>query len=97
MMSSMVVRGYKSVDVTHPRGGYRKPFVITTPIFDHRDGHYVKPNKVVLKYLDFRKDDDPDAHVRMFNFAIKANAKTFEKYIINALSYAKRYGIRPVP
>jgi hypothetical protein len=43
---------------------------------------------VALKYLDFRKNVDPDAHVRMFNFVIKTNAKTFEECIINALSYA---------
>ncbi len=28
-------------------------FVVTGPILDHRNGHYVKPNKVGLKYHDF--------------------------------------------
>jgi hypothetical protein len=46
---------------------------------------------IALKYPDFKKDVDPNAHVRMFNFVIKANAKTFEKYIINAFSYMLTY------
>jgi hypothetical protein len=32
---------------------------------------------VALKYLDLKKDVDLDVHVRMFNFVVKANAKTF--------------------
>jgi hypothetical protein len=50
----------------------------------------VKPNKVALKYLDFKKDVDLDAHVKVFNFAVKENAKTFEEYIINSFSYTLR-------
>jgi hypothetical protein len=49
----MAIGGYKSVDAMHPRGGYREPIVVTAPILDHRDGHYVRPNGVDLKYLDF--------------------------------------------
>jgi hypothetical protein len=45
---------------------------------------------VALKYLDFKKDVDPDVHVRMFNFAVKVNAKISEKFIINAFSYMVR-------
>jgi hypothetical protein len=41
---------------------------------------------VVLKYLDFKKDIDPNAHDEMYNYVIKANTETFEKYIINAFS-----------
>jgi hypothetical protein len=89
-MSSMVVGGCKSVDDVYSRRGYREPVVIAPPIIDHKYGHYVKPNKVALKYLDFKKDVDPIVHVRMFNYVIKVNAKTFEKYIINAFSYMLR-------
>ncbi len=49
LMNSMVARGYKSVNVVHPREGYRKPIVITTPNLDHKNGHYVRPNRVALK------------------------------------------------
>jgi hypothetical protein len=42
---------------------------------------------IVLKYLDFKKDVDLDGHVKVFNFVVKANAKTFEEYIINAFNY----------
>jgi hypothetical protein len=53
LMSSMAIRRYKSVDVANPKGGYQKSFAITAPILDHKDGHYVKPSMVALKYLDF--------------------------------------------
>jgi hypothetical protein len=55
LMRSMVVGGCRSINVVHSRGGYREPFVIMAPIFDYKDGHYVKLNKVTLKYLDFKK------------------------------------------
>jgi len=42
---------------------------------------------VAFKYPDFIKDANPNAHVRVFNFIIKKNAKTFEEYIINAFNY----------
>jgi len=74
----------------HSRRGYQKPIVITAPISCPKNGHYVKPNRVAFKYTDFKKDVDQNAHVRMFNFTIKANAKTFEKYIINSFSYMVR-------
>ncbi len=53
LMSSMFVGRYKSVDAMNLRGGYQEPFVVITPIFDHRDGHYVRANMVVLKYPNF--------------------------------------------
>jgi hypothetical protein len=87
LMSLMATRGYRNANVAHPRGGYRELIVVTAPIIDHRNGHYVKPNKVAFKYFDFKKDVDTNAHVRMFNFAIKGNVETSEKYIINAFSY----------
>jgi hypothetical protein len=74
----------------HSRGGYQEPIVVTTPILDHKDGHYVRPNKVASKYPNFKKDVDLDVHVTMFNFSIKMNAKTFEKDIINVFSYILR-------
>jgi hypothetical protein len=56
-------------------------------ILDHRDGHYVKPNRVTLKYFDFKKDVDLNAHVKVFNFVVKTNVKTFEEYIIDVFNY----------
>jgi hypothetical protein len=44
----MVVGRYKSADVMHPKGGYRKSIVVTSPNLDHIDGHYVRPNRVVF-------------------------------------------------
>ncbi len=69
-MNSMVVGGYKSVDVTNLRGGYWKPSVMTAQIPNHKNGDSVKPNKVAFKYPDFKKNIDPNAHVKMFNFII---------------------------
>jgi hypothetical protein len=45
---------------------------------------------VALKYHGFKKDVDLNVHVRVFNSVVKANAKTFEEYIINALNYMLR-------
>ncbi len=83
----MAVGRCKSADIMHLRGGYQEPIVVITLILDHRDGHYVKPKRVTIKYLDFKKNLNPNAHVKVFNFAIKANVKTSEEYIINASSY----------
>jgi hypothetical protein len=60
---------------------------MTAPILDHKNGHYVRPNRVAFKYLDFKKDVDPDAHVKVFNSLVKANAETSKEYIINVFSY----------
>jgi len=87
LMNSMVAKRCKSVNVMHSRGGDRKPIVITTSILDYKDGHYVRPNRVALKYPDFKKDVDLNAHVRVCNFIVKANAKTSKEYIINEFSY----------
>ncbi len=76
LMSSMVIGRYKSANAVYSKGRYQKPFAITTPTLDHREGHYVRPNKVALKCHEFKKDDDLDAHVIMFYSVIKANAKT---------------------
>jgi len=65
----------------------KKPYAIIAPILNHKDGHYVRPNKVALKYLNFEKDVDPNAHVKVFNSTIKTNVETSEEYIINAFSY----------
>jgi hypothetical protein len=45
------------------------------------------PNRLALKYLNFKRDVDPNVHVKMFNYVMKENAKTFEEYIINVFSY----------
>jgi len=37
------------------KGGYGEPSFITTQIIDHKNGHYVRPNMVAFKYLDFKK------------------------------------------
>jgi len=58
-MSSMAAKGYKNANVMNSKGGYRKPFVVIVPILDHKNGHYVKPNKVALNYLNFKKNVHP--------------------------------------
>jgi hypothetical protein len=86
-MSSIAVGRYKSENVVNPKEGYRKPFFVTTQIPNHKDDHYVRPKIITFKYPNFKKDVDQDAHVKMFNFIVKANAETFEEYIINIFSY----------
>jgi hypothetical protein len=85
----MVVGGYRSVDVMNLKGRYQEPYAITAQIFDHRNDHYVRLNRVAFKYPNFKKEVDPNAHVRVFNFIIKV-VKTFEEYIINAFNYMLR-------
>jgi hypothetical protein len=86
LMNWMVTGGYRSVHVVHPRGGYWESIDINLPILDYKNGHYVKPTRVALKYLDFKKYIDPNAHVRVFNFVVKANVYTFE--IISSMCLA---------
>jgi hypothetical protein len=69
----MVVGGYISVDVMNPIGWYQELFVVNVQILDYKIGHYVRPNKVAFKYLDLKRNVNPNAHVRVFNFTIKAN------------------------
>jgi hypothetical protein len=76
LMNLIDVGGYICTNVENPNEGYWKPSITIVGILNHRNGHYVWPNKVAFKYLDFKKDD-PDAHVIMFNFAVKANPNTF--------------------
>ncbi len=54
-MNSMVVRRYRSANTTNIREGYQKPSIVTTQIPNHKNGHYVRPNKVALQHLDFKK------------------------------------------
>ncbi len=58
LMSSMAIGGYKTSNATNPREGYRKPCAVIALILDHIDGHYVRPNMVARKYLDFKKNVD---------------------------------------
>jgi hypothetical protein len=69
----MVVRRCRSADAIHLKGGYWEPIAITTPILDHKNGHDVKPNRIALKYPDFKEDVDLDVHVRVFNSVININ------------------------
>jgi hypothetical protein len=74
-MSSMVARGYRSASATNPREGYWPSIVIAqTP--NHKNCHYIKPNRVALKYHNFKKDVDLNVHVTVFNLTIKENEKT---------------------
>jgi hypothetical protein len=74
LMSSMVTGGCKSVDAMHLRSRYHELIVVNALFFYHKDGHYVRPNKVALKYLDLKKNVDPNVHVKMFISVIKENS-----------------------
>jgi hypothetical protein len=50
-------------------------------------GSVAKPYQSTLKYPNYKKDANLDAHVKVFQAAIKANGETSEKYIINVFSY----------
>jgi hypothetical protein len=40
LMSSMVIKGCRSVNVMHSKGEYQEPITIMELILDHKDGHY---------------------------------------------------------
>jgi hypothetical protein len=56
-------------------------------------GLVTRPYWSTLKYPHYKKDVDPNVHVRVFQTVVKANGKTFEEYIINAFNYIERDGI----
>jgi hypothetical protein len=87
LMNSMVAGRYKNAYVMSPKGGYQEPSYIIIPILDHKNGHYIRINRVTLKYPYFKIYINPDAHVKMFNSIVKVNVKTSREYIINAFSY----------
>jgi hypothetical protein len=55
-----------------------------------KNNHSSRLNKVPLKYPNYKKNVDLNAHIKMFNFAMKVNGKTFGEYIINAFRYMLR-------
>ncbi len=63
---------------------------VIAQIPNHKDGHSVMLNKVAFKSPNFKKTIDPNVHVKMFNFIVKANVETSKKYIINMFSYKLR-------
>jgi hypothetical protein len=83
LMSSIAVGRYININVENLRG-YQEPSIITIGFSNHKNDHSVWPNMVAFKYLNFKKNVNIDVHVRVFNFAVKANAKTSKEYIINA-------------
>jgi hypothetical protein len=52
-----------------------------------KNGHFIRPNIVALKYPNFKKKINLDVHVKVFNFAMKVNPKTIKEYIVNVFSY----------
>ncbi len=92
-MNSIVIGRYKSIDFENLGKGYQKPFIVTAEILNQLNGPSMiltRPNKVALKYPNFKKDVDLNAHVRIFDYIVKVNVETFKEYIINAFSYMLR-------
>jgi hypothetical protein len=50
-------------------------------------GSVAKPYRSTLKYQNYKKDLDPNVHVRMFQAIVKTNGETLQKFIIYAFSY----------
>jgi len=87
LMNSIAVKGYKNIGAKNSKGGHYEPSFITHGIPNHRNGHFVRPNKVALKYHDFKENVDLYAHVKGFNFVVKVKVETFEEYIISVFNY----------
>jgi hypothetical protein len=90
LMNSITIERHRSTYSKDLKGGHREPSVITQGTFDHGNGNFVRPNRVAFKYPNFKKDVDPDAHVKVFNYVVIINEKNSEEYIINAFSYMLR-------
>jgi len=43
----------------------------------------MKQYRLPFNYLEYVKDFDPDAHVRVFKIAVKTNSETFDAKIVN--------------
>ncbi len=50
-------------------------------------GSLAKPHRLAFKYPYYKKDAYLNSHVKIFHAGVRANGKTYEKYIINAFSY----------
>ncbi len=48
------------------------------------------PYRSTMKYLDYKEDVNMNAHVKVFQVAIRMNGKTFEEYIIATLTLGLR-------
>jgi hypothetical protein len=46
-----------------------------------------KPYHRPLNYLEYVKDSDPDAHVRVFKASIRANSETNDAEIVNMFNF----------
>jgi hypothetical protein len=66
------------------------PFTGVVGITNIKNNQSNRMNNVPLIYPNYKKDVDLNAHVKMFNFAMKVNGKTSREYIINAFRYMLR-------
>ncbi len=64
-MNSITTRGYINTYVEILIRAYQEPFVVIAKIPNQINDHFVRPNMVVFKYLDFKKDVDLDVHVKI--------------------------------
>jgi hypothetical protein len=48
-----------------------------------------RPYRSALKYQDYKKNVNPNVHVKVINANVKTNGKIFEEYIINAFNTMK--------
>jgi len=50
-------------------------------------GSVAKPYRSTLKYPYYKKNTNPNAHVRIFEAIVRANRKTSKEYIVNVFNY----------
>jgi hypothetical protein len=49
-------------------------------------GSVARPYQSTLKYPNYKKDANANAHVKVFQAIVRANGETFEEYIINTFN-----------
>jgi len=53
-MNSIIVEKHININAENLKGGYHKPSIVIAKMPDHKNGHFVRPNRVALKYLDLK-------------------------------------------
>ncbi len=54
LMNSIIVEKHININAENLKGGYHKPSIVIAKMPDHKNGHFVRPNRVALKYLDLK-------------------------------------------
>ncbi len=97
-MSSIATRRHINTYVEILKGRYQEPSVVITKIPNKKNDHFVRPNMVVLKYLDFKKKCWPTCSCHNIQFCNEGQCRNFRRVYHQCIQlYVKRYNIGLMP